>query len=96
MEYKIIDNFLSEQELNNIKEVIFGNSFSWFLKPYVAYESDTKDCYFIHTFYQENTVNSNTIFILQPIIEKLNIKALIRIRANLYTRRSEEHTSELQ
>ena len=38
---KIIDNFLNQDEFNSIKDVIFGNNFSWYHSPNIAYKNDS-------------------------------------------------------
>ena len=83
--YKVIDNFLPKEEFNNIKNIIMGGSFSWYYNSFVANEEDVDNFYFTHLFFDNLKVNSNHYEILNPILEKLEIKALIRAKGNLYS-----------
>jgi hypothetical protein len=85
MKYKVIDNFLSKNDFSNIKE-LFEKKLPWYFNDFVTYKSEKKDFYFTHIFYNNNTLNSDFMEIVRPIINLINIKALIRIKANLYPR----------
>lgn len=84
MSYKIVENFLPEDEFENIKNVLLGSSFPWYFSTYVATANDNSDKYFLHTLYENNTVNSDYFYVVNPILQKLDVKALCRIKANLY------------
>jgi len=81
---KIIDNFLNEEEFDIIKKTILREDFPWFFIDRVGYPTDFSDAYFIHTVYQDFSFNSPFSTILQPLLKKLNVKALIRCRALRY------------
>jgi hypothetical protein len=83
--YKVINNFLLEKEFNDIKNIIMGGNFPWFYNPFVN-EEDANNFYFTHTFFDYSKVNSNYYEVLNPVIEKLEIKALIRAKGNLYSK----------
>jgi hypothetical protein len=83
--YKVIDNFLPKEEFNDIKNIIMGSNFPWFYNSCVATKKDVDNFYFTHLFFDSLKVNSNYYEILNPILEKLEIKALIRAKANLYS-----------
>jgi hypothetical protein len=85
---EIIDDFLLNNELKNIQNLLFSNNFPWYFIPKVGTEDDQglNVFHFNHLVYENNKINSNEgIEILKPILNKLNIKALIRIKINLYT-----------
>ena len=85
--YKIIDNFLDKDSFKQIKETILGEDFQWFLCNSVAKENQKEkhnSFYFVHLIYRNNTVNSSLFKLMSPLLDKLNAKALIRIKANLY------------
>ncbi len=84
---KIIDNFLSKEEFDIIKNTISREDFPWFFNSAVAVPTDYSDSYFIHTFYQNHSFNSGFSTILQPILKKLDVKGLIRCRALRYVGR---------
>jgi len=86
MNYKIVDNFLPKQEFLNIKNKMLGSNFSWYLNRYVAQFTSKDGFYFTHTFYKNNHSNSNEFNLLLPILNKLNIRSLIRAKANLYSK----------
>ena len=83
---KIIDNFLDKETFNNIKKILEEDMFPWYVSKGVTHINNTnKDHYaFFHKFYENNTINSNYFTNLKPILDKLNVKALIRTKANLY------------
>lgn len=84
MTHTTIDNFLPTDYFENLVGFVGGDSFPWFFSGAVADEVDSKDCYFVHTFYNKCKVNSNLFDHLQPLLNQLEIKALIRVRALMY------------
>jgi len=86
----IIDNFLSEQEFIQIKELFMGSNFPWYFNDGILMEDDnTKHFQFTHSFYRHYIPESNYIEALNPIFLKINTKSLIKVKANLGTRHSE-------
>lgn len=87
-QYKIIDNFLSNDDFLKIKNMIMSSNFNWYYQPsIVSYEnSDQLDesYFFTHKLYSNYCPTSNLIELLNPLVSKLNPKAIIRINANLY------------
>jgi len=83
---KIIDNFLDKETFNNIKKILEQDMFAWYVNKGVTNINNTnKDHYvFFHKFYENNTINSNYFTNLKPVLDTLNVKALLRIKANLY------------
>ena len=82
--YKVIDNFLLEDELKNIQGVMLGADFPWFFKNTISDSREVIDnYYFVHMFYVK-TITSNFYNILDPIIKKLDVNALVRIKGNLH------------
>ena len=86
MKYEIIDNFLEKKDFLIIKNTILKNdNFPWYYVPGVAYKNEKKSLfYFVHVFYINHNANSNFFNLLQPILSKINPKALIRIKGNFY------------
>jgi hypothetical protein len=85
--YKVIDNFLTEEKFLKVKNSILNSEFSWNLTPWVSNLQEnlkiTSSYYFTHLFYSGLYVDQNChIFI--DILNQLEIKSLIRIKANLY------------
>jgi hypothetical protein len=84
---QLIDDFIDEAELARLQELLLGAEFPWYFNPRVLNGVATShDHYqFTHIFYQENKVCSGYISNLEPILVRLNILSLIRIKANLNT-----------
>lgn len=87
MTFQIIDNFLNQEEFLKIKNSILNPKFSWNLTPSVSNLDEklkvTSSYYFTHLFYSGFYVDSNS-FIFVTILNQLEVKSLIRIKANLY------------
>ena len=88
--YKIIDNFLLKEELQNLNESILGKSFPWY-KSTVLVEAD--DTQFVHLFFHEEKINSTFFPLLGPILNKLKVKTLVKAKVNtlLRTDKIKEH-----
>lgn len=84
MSFKVIDNFIDVGELAVLKAVLESNDFPWyFQKTSVKGSSNKLDFHFGHNFYLNDNVSSDSIKLLNPIIEKLKVNSLIRVKANL-------------
>jgi len=83
---KIVDDVLPQHVADNIENLLTGRSFPWFfIAPEfseVAFGGANQ--YMIHTFYEDYKVNSTFYNLIEPIIEFINPRALIKIKANLY------------
>lgn len=96
MDYKIIDNFLDKKDFNVLQELMMSNKFAWYFQPSITYFKDDLRTnqnskykgYFCHVMYDSNEVftTQEGWKTLQPLLNKLNIKALIRIKVNLFNR----------
>jgi hypothetical protein len=95
MDYKIIDNALSNQDFLNIKNTVFRKSFNWYFSNTVANEKDNKYFYFTHYFYEDCVPKSEFFLILSPILNILKPKSLIRIKANLYPNLGKEIKNDI-
>jgi len=88
--YNVIDNFLPQEQWQHIHDLTTGaldtGSVPYFIANNVAHgDSDPQmDYYFIHLFYIDNTINSEHYFALEPLVTKIQSRALIRVKANLY------------
>lgn len=85
--YKIIDNFLSINKFNEIKKIILSPFFPWFYQTNINHNSKPSDnnCYFTNLIVNNSIVtNQDTYSLISPILNKLDIKSLIRIKGNLY------------
>jgi len=99
MQYKVIDNYLPKEQFEAIRDMMINNrELSWFYHSAVTYENQTdSNFYFTHVFYINSMVSSNFFNRLAPLITKINPKALLRVKGNLYTNignhiKDEDHT----
>jgi hypothetical protein len=79
-------NFLEDNDFFNLADVMFGPHFPWFFQPRKVSESvqlTYKTCQYTHMFYDDNKINSNFYDLIIPLIEKLNVRSLIRVKANM-------------
>ena len=81
MKYKIINNFLEKDQFLNLQNIITSDSFPWYLVKGINTIGDNQ-YQLVHSIYKAYEVNSVFFNNLKPLIEKLNAKALIRIKAN--------------
>jgi len=83
--YHIIDNFLDTKDFLKIQELLTSDDFPWYYQKSVTTQNDNDSLfYFTHLIYDNNRPTSNFFEIVFPILSKMEIKSLIRIKANLY------------
>ena len=87
MDFKIIDNFLPEDEFEKIEKNLMGHMFPWFYTYKITESDKDQDLpdfqyQFCHIFFGDHQITSNFFPLLEPVLTKLNAKALIRIKAN--------------
>jgi hypothetical protein len=81
MDYVITDNFLSKEDFNNIKtRMVDSNQFPWFYSNIV---DDSNDFQLVHSFYDFWNWQGDDVWVIKPLLDKVNPKAWIRIKANL-------------
>tara|TARA_R100001163_G_scaffold4501_1_gene5850 strand:+ start:178 stop:672 length:495 start_codon:yes stop_codon:yes gene_type:complete len=83
--FKVIDNFLSEENFKNLKENIVDNTFfPWYFSNYTTYfgEQGLDKSKHIHVFYDNHNSNSQFYDLLLPIIKKLKCISLIKAKIN--------------
>jgi hypothetical protein len=85
---EIIDNFLDKNIHKEIKKTMFGVDFPWYYLAQIASPDDETDFMFNHTFYGNNQMLSQYFpTLVMPIIGNIKYNYLIRIKANLYTKK---------
>ncbi len=110
MEYKVIDNFLEKEYFENLVTFFTNRELRddgdaiellpWFLQQSInnpseyPSERDSKLFYMTHMFYDKNTPCSEYFHKIIPILEKLDVRCLIRAKGNLYpnTEKIQEHS----
>ena len=83
---KVIDNFLPEEQFKKIQDFFMSAEFPYYFNKTVVDDTDIKNFYFTHTLYDKNIVNSDFFNIVDPLLTKLNITFLRRVKVNCYTR----------
>ena len=86
MAIQVIDNFLDKVCFNKIKTSMTGNYFPWFYCDYVSHKDEKDKFYFTHNFYQNSKPQSPFFTMLDNLLNKLEIKSLIRVKGNLQVR----------
>ena len=83
---KIEDNFLEKKEFDELQTLIMGSDIAWYFNKVIDDKTDLNKFQFTHTFYKD--FNSHSAFLerLTPIIKKIKIISLWRIKANLLTK----------
>ncbi len=91
---KITDNFLEKSELKNINKTFHLSDFPWYFMPFKAHEGD--DNYqFYQLFIAKGKVLLKYFDILPPILKKLSLKEIIKIKANLTLKQKEHIKSDM-
>ena len=87
IKYTIKDNFLDPVDFEKIKNVVLGQKFPWFFEDDVAYSGKhNTHFYWTHGFFIHGSGITSPLYnILSTLLKKLEAKAFIRIRANLYS-----------
>tara|TARA_Y200000002_G_C22303885_1_gene505680 strand:+ start:23 stop:544 length:522 start_codon:yes stop_codon:yes gene_type:complete len=83
----IVDDFLPEEDYKKILEVINDQGFDWHLADKITLEQKDKDIFFYlcHVFYNQTSLHQSKYFELMfPLLKKIDPKALIRVKCNLY------------
>ena len=77
-------------ESDPIYETLFSADFPWYYQPVTVWSDDKKgtklspeEAQFTHMFYTDNQPVSKYFPLLKPILEKLDARSIIRIKANL-------------
>lgn len=86
MKYKITDDFLSKENFELMKATMIGDNFPWFYNnSIVPTDLGRQHFQFTHIFYQFWSWHNNWE-VIAPLVNAINPKAWIRIKANLKTR----------
>jgi len=82
MDIQIIDNYLEQQYFDEIANTFVSDSFPWFIGKGVSNDHDGQRQFF-HYLYRDSAPNSNYFALLHPMLDKMNIASVIRMKANL-------------
>lgn len=86
---QIIDNFLDQKSFLELREEIFSDDFPWYFSDVKTYsetnweENELYNCQHVHTFFAVRTkVKSGWYSLLVPILKRLKVRDIIRIKIN--------------
>lgn len=82
--YKVIDNFLSNDEFSKLNKIMTNDQFPWFYTKGVGSKKD--GIYFTHSFYKDFAISSGFSNLIENLVNKIKANGIIRIKANLYTK----------
>ena len=81
---EVTKNFLERNFFQDLKKLITESEFAWFQRKTMIKGTSNNLGYFTHSFYNNHKINCDTYFkYIIPILDKLNSKAVIEVRANL-------------
>jgi|TARA_R100000479_G_C6269318_1_gene158906 hypothetical protein len=80
---KIYKNFLKKEVFCFLKEQMISYNFPWYFNKKNKEDLSIYNRQFCHIFFNNYKVNSDYFHLLQPILDILNPKSLIRIKANM-------------
>ena len=91
MKYEIIDNFLPKDEFERLQTFVMSGNFDWYWNKSITFpenshhDENTSSC-FTHNLFTRNFDYTLSGFYKQFFIieQTLEVKALIRMKANLY------------
>ena len=81
------NNFLDKDFFQKLQILITSTKydFAWYQIKTMVVNTTNNLGYFTHSFYNNNTINSNYYSeYITPILNKLNAKAVIEVRSNLF------------
>ena len=91
---KVVDNILSPDEFKKLIDVLLGSEFPWYFLPNKVSKGDG-NFQMCHNFIISGKPVSQFLTILDPFIKKLNMKKVIRIKANKTFKKSTNVESEM-
>jgi hypothetical protein len=86
MSYEVIDNYLPKDQHKILVDNMLGPDFAWYFNDYGPGDDQIEDLYnyqFTHNFYSQLSWVSDKADLVYPFVDKIEPRALIRIKANL-------------
>jgi len=81
---KIVENVLSKKHYTELNNTMNNDYFPWYFNSQKVEGDDNLFYYqFTHLFFNNNQINSSWFDQLKPLLKKLKVKNLIKIKANL-------------
>jgi len=94
LDMNIEDNFLEDKDFKHLQDQMTCNYFPWYYVDKVATKDDNDFFYMGHLIFDQYKIIGPWGFdLVQPMIDKLKPKSIVRIKANLYpkTQKLVEH-----
>ena len=106
LKYTQEDNFLDKRIFDVVVEDLEGAHFPWFFNKFINYNQNgdpewddptLESFQFVHVFktYDDKKIASRYFDIVKPILQKLNVKLLYRLKLNMTTGSAKLHESNL-
>ena len=91
-DYEVIDNFLDEEYFDDLVTLFTGAdeegnfNMPWYFQSGIAKAEEVQDnlFYMVHMMYNGNQPYSSFYKNITPLLRKLEVKCLLRIKANFY------------
>ena len=83
----IYKNFINKKSSNQINKTLLSDDFPWYYKPHQVLTSKKNSSFMSHTFVADGRINSDYMYLVEPILDKLKPKKILNIRANLCLKR---------
>ena len=85
--YDLKENLIDEKYLKDIELMLTSNVFNWYIQPNVSIGTDELyNFYLAHTFFGDDKINSDQFVNMMPLIGKIKMSKLFRLKANLYAK----------
>jgi hypothetical protein len=95
MEFKIIDNFLDKNYLQELKKAVFSPDTPWFFRESITdYKKDEEKYWYNHNIYFEQEPKSGLFPHIKIVLNKLNAVAINEIRVNSMNSLKEHYECE--
>jgi len=95
--YKVVDNFLPTSSFKEILNITLDGNTDWHLANNVSGvgTEETPDFYFVHKLYEARSPISRLYDLVdENLLSQLDIKALLRVKLNLYPNIGQRYYSE--
>ena len=86
MDIKVIDNFLDKEGFVKLQHhMLLEKFFPWYFQDTRDLEvnKDLNQYQFTHIFFNDYKATSTYFYLLEPLLKKLKVKSLIKVKANL-------------
>ena len=97
VKYEVIDNFLPKENFLIIKDTLLSNIFPWYYYPNISKEdtvSKGASFYMMHLLYSNEQASNFFHIIKNNLLKFMDIKALIRVKANFYPNQNIKRLNE--